>query len=243
MSGLKRAFTLSEVLITLMIIGVVAAVTLPTMIANWQKQAAVSRLKKVYSTLYGAFNLSMAENGPLQTWDWELCRRASGKVSFIKTYIMPYFTHKEYCKYGGNDVCGYNWPEGFSDSLKNSVLKYLSFSEGYFVLNDGAVVLIDPFIYFEGTTIDIASLDITVITDINGSQKPNKFGRDIFFFKFNFNLKDNTLRAVPYMYDFFPGEDSHSRDYYLERVKNGDFISYFGIIWADGWQIKDDYPW
>ena len=49
------AFTLAEVLITLGIIGVVAALTLPSLIENHKKQVIVSRLNKVYSTLGNAF--------------------------------------------------------------------------------------------------------------------------------------------------------------------------------------------
>ena len=44
------AFTLAEVLITLGIIGVVAALTLPSLIENHKKQVIVSRLNKVYRT-------------------------------------------------------------------------------------------------------------------------------------------------------------------------------------------------
>ncbi|MDR1327709.1 MAG: prepilin-type N-terminal cleavage/methylation domain-containing protein, partial [Heliobacteriaceae bacterium] len=45
----KYAFTLSEVLITLGIIGVVAALTMPSLITKYEKQVTVTRLKKFYS--------------------------------------------------------------------------------------------------------------------------------------------------------------------------------------------------
>lgn len=47
--GKYQAFTLAEVLITLGIIGVVAALTIPTLIANYKKQSYVTGLKKAYS--------------------------------------------------------------------------------------------------------------------------------------------------------------------------------------------------
>ena len=50
-SKIKFAFTLAEVLITLGIIGVVAAITLPTLIKNYQKHVYVTQLKKVVNTL------------------------------------------------------------------------------------------------------------------------------------------------------------------------------------------------
>ena len=43
---MKRGFTLAEVLITLGIIGVVAAMTMPSLIANYQKKVLVTQLKK-----------------------------------------------------------------------------------------------------------------------------------------------------------------------------------------------------
>ncbi len=50
-SKLKRAFTLAEVLITLSIIGVIAALTLPTVIANYKKKNTAVRLQKFYSLM------------------------------------------------------------------------------------------------------------------------------------------------------------------------------------------------
>ena len=45
---MKRAFTIAEVLITLGIIGIVAAMTLPVVIGNYQKKVTVEKLKTVY---------------------------------------------------------------------------------------------------------------------------------------------------------------------------------------------------
>ena len=61
------AFTLAEVLITLGIIGVVAALTLPTLIQNHQKQVYVTQLKKAYSTLNNAINKMAVDEGVV---DW-----------------------------------------------------------------------------------------------------------------------------------------------------------------------------
>ena len=57
------AFTLAEVLITLGVIGVVAALTIPNVIAKYQEMAAVVRLKKSYSVVTNAINRAMAEEG------------------------------------------------------------------------------------------------------------------------------------------------------------------------------------
>ena len=54
----KRAFTLAEVLITLVIIGVIAAITVPTLVNSYTQQTYISALKKNYSVLSNAFKLS-----------------------------------------------------------------------------------------------------------------------------------------------------------------------------------------
>lgn len=47
----KKAFTLSEVLITLGIIGVVAALTVPSLITKHQKMVFATKAKQTYSIL------------------------------------------------------------------------------------------------------------------------------------------------------------------------------------------------
>ena len=68
----KVAFTLAEVLITLGIIGVVAVLTLPSIITNYQKKVTVERLKKTYSTLWQAVQMSVVDNDEVETWNFQL---------------------------------------------------------------------------------------------------------------------------------------------------------------------------
>ena len=67
----KSAFTLAEVLITLGIIGVVAALTLPTIINKAQSMILKNQFRKAYSTLHNAINLVQVQNGaPLACYYW-----------------------------------------------------------------------------------------------------------------------------------------------------------------------------
>lgn len=50
----KKAFTLAEVLITLGIIGVVAALTMPSLMSNYRRKVAETQLKQTYSILLNA---------------------------------------------------------------------------------------------------------------------------------------------------------------------------------------------
>ena len=73
----KAAFTLAEVLITLGIIGVVAAMTLPSLIQNYHEKQRVTQLKKAYSVMQNAFLMAQEEYGDVT--DWGLTKTYIGK--------------------------------------------------------------------------------------------------------------------------------------------------------------------
>ena len=60
---MKKAFTLAEVLITLAIIGVVAAISIPSVISNSQQQEFKTGLRKAVSVLNSAITMNMALDG------------------------------------------------------------------------------------------------------------------------------------------------------------------------------------
>ncbi len=62
-TGGKRGFTLAEVLITLAIIGVVAAISIPSVISNSQQQEFKTGLRKAVSVLNSAITMNMAIDG------------------------------------------------------------------------------------------------------------------------------------------------------------------------------------
>lgn len=84
----SKAFTLAEVLITLGIIGVVAALTLPAISASYRKKEAEVRTKKFYSTIQQAIIMAENEFGPSNEW----VREDSAKKNFIK-YLAPYMKY------------------------------------------------------------------------------------------------------------------------------------------------------
>ena len=65
----KAGFTLAEVLITLGIIGVVAAMTIPSLMTAYNKHLTETRLKKFYSLFNQAIKLSVVENDEVEGWD------------------------------------------------------------------------------------------------------------------------------------------------------------------------------
>lgn len=61
----KTAFTLAEVLITLGIIGVVAAITMPMLISNNNKKEVETRLQRIDSVLNSVIKLAENDYGGL----------------------------------------------------------------------------------------------------------------------------------------------------------------------------------
>ena len=92
----RTAFTLAEVLITLGIIGVVAALTMPSLIQHHRKQVIETRLAKFYSNINQAMKLSEIENGPRQFWqklDWQPVYDSEGNFtnSYTSNNIEEWF--------------------------------------------------------------------------------------------------------------------------------------------------------
>ena len=81
----QKGFTLAETLITLGVIGVVAALTLPILIQSWQKKFYLSALRKRQAEFMQVLTLSIIKNGTMSNWNWGL-----NDKDFVSTYIMKY---------------------------------------------------------------------------------------------------------------------------------------------------------
>lgn len=114
----RCAFTLAEVLITLGIIGVVAALTLPILIQNYRNNEVETKLKKVYSTMNQAIKLSEIDNGPKEYWPpaCEIADESSEDYcrNYYKKYILPYLKYskiEEFESFRGYNIAIY-FPDG-----------------------------------------------------------------------------------------------------------------------------------
>ena len=94
---MNKAFTLAEVLITLGIIGIVAAMTLPALIANHNKKVIETRLKAFYSTMNQAIVRAEADLGDKKYWFMNIsddCKADSYSEAclrgFYDTYLKKY---------------------------------------------------------------------------------------------------------------------------------------------------------
>ncbi len=87
---IKKGFTLAEVLIVVGIIGIIAELTIPELVNNFQKQVVVTRLEKFYTNMTQAIKLSEIDNGPAYSWDYG-DGSAVGNKKFVENYIAPYY--------------------------------------------------------------------------------------------------------------------------------------------------------
>lgn len=187
---MEKAFTLAEVLITLGIIGVVAAMTLPTLVQNNRNRELQTGLKKGYSTIAQALDMYQAQTGerlkPGDMANWEEMRDG---------FILKYFKVIKDCGRGylnGSCVLNNGWGlEGNSENYKTFTGKTLNlhyFDDGQYILPDGALMLLE---YSISTgTGDLAVSDFYISIDVNGfNKKPNKLGHDLFTFQIDRNGK------------------------------------------------------
>ena len=87
----KAGFTLAEVLITLGIIGVVAAMTIPTLITNVQKTRTATELKKAFAEISVAVRLAESEYGDITGWSYDnKTSSAIACAALFDTYLLPF---------------------------------------------------------------------------------------------------------------------------------------------------------
>ena len=219
---MKRfGFTLAEVLITLGIIGIIAALTIPGLIAGWQKKVVVNKLKHSYSVLSNAFLQASQVHGDPTEWDWgdnnslENCKR------MVHTYVSPYIDIIEESYYGNYVVI----------RIKNGTT-FMFVLDG--CTNPDAC---DP--------ITISSLRIIISSNgLIAGMSDNRRDYSHKDFVLNFYKSKNKLT-------FFRGGAARSvlindgaTPYSCNKTTDKNKRMNCGeLIFQDGWEIKEDYPW
>ncbi len=225
----KFAFTLAETLITLAVIGIVAALTIPTLVQNYKKKEYSTRLKKFYSMMSQAIKLSEIDNGPSGQWiipysvkdeegnvDWD--KSFDSILSFFNTYHKPYM----------NVVSAEKNVKVIEGLAVNDPKQNLRVS-----LNDGSVFYLSI-----GSCADIDF-------DVNGVKPPNKAGRDIYKFVICSNA-ENSINNT------FSKKENQNFSVYCHKITNRDEAlesctkaSYRCpcLLQYDNFEFKDDYPY
>lgn len=176
----KIAFTLAEVLITLGIIGVVAAMTIPSLIQSYKEKATVTAVKQSYSIFAQALKMVTIDNPDLSALtDSSLSAKENSQIMFkeISKHIKKVKScdvdkkcmgNTYYLNLNNEKVS--NW-----DTYNNLVTGVLANGTSFWILNLPASI--------SGEETYAGQIGI----DINGNKRPNKFGVDFFWFTFNKN--------------------------------------------------------
>lgn len=178
----KYGFTLAEVLITLGIIGVVAALTIPTLMSKSDERASRSALKKSYAVIQQAFlrlindtgGAYSVATGGYDVSSLDLTNQIKQYLSFTKQGLPSALFTATKC-YNGSDCQLINGGNigAFGQALK---------------LNDGSILAFFTGGDCNGTSaIDLSMGSLTnvcsfIFVDVNGETKPNEFGHDTFAF-------------------------------------------------------------
>ncbi len=171
------AFTLAEVLITIGIIGVVAALTTPVLVANYQKKAMSTKFKKVTNEFSSNVDMFITEEGATSLKGTSIFTgtlpNGSSVTDGLANFIETKFKVIMKCA-SGSSGCFAPQYRALSGSETKTSANICSATA--YKLADGSVVCVT-----KGTD----SLSVTV--DLNGISNPNAAGRDLFQFSVNNN--------------------------------------------------------
>ncbi len=213
----SKGFTLAEVLITLGIIGVVAAMTMPSLVANYQKKATASKVKKLYTNFNQAIKLAENEYGEFEYW--EISSSEKLYEDYLKKHIKTIKTDTN-IQISGSFTNGYSMI--FPDSTQ--------------------VICSDKINGPDGKTSEqtIGCIFLTKII----SNKKNLFDynnikgtRNVFWFFIN---NKTGLLEPPYLdkdYEFL------KQRCYTKNLTGNSYYTCSTILYKNNWEFPADYPW
>ena len=161
-----EAFTLAEVLITLGIIGVVAAMTLPTLINNIQEKHFIAAWKKSFAEI---------SNASLRLKNDDISFNGMSDLDRINN-LAKYIKHTKICdanQFISAGCAPQNYPiYEYSGKKFENNMGSIGAGAACMLTNRGTIICVDQH---------------NVIVDVNGYKKPNTIGKDIFYAVLNSN--------------------------------------------------------
>lgn len=203
-----QGFTLAEVLITLGIIGIVASMTIPTLITNYQERVLITKNKQTFSLILQALNRAKADspNFSFDGYVFNTNNTSQESSQLFSQYFkvtsknVPSYTRK-YMKPTPNPTSADNYDSG------------VRFPANNFQLSNGALIGIVQYQQCErydqcfisdgngGVVRDENGHTITqdckvnkcamLQVDVNGEKEPNQLGKDCF----NLDILSDTYKT------------------------------------------------
>ena len=190
-----KGFTLAEVLITLTIIGVIAAITIPNLMKNYQNHITYNALKKNYSILSQVVNQLFREYGDASQWKTSGSGDAFQILSPSAIEIKDFFLSNmkvncvEPTSNGNFGIYYPREPKCTTGGYGNDSRSVMRNGSAIFSTVDGTIYALwanghVQYSHEDGIPKDLARRDckMWIAVDINGKKKPNTIGKDTFVF-------------------------------------------------------------
>ena len=172
---MKKGFTLSEVLITLGIIGVIAVLTIPAVMKNYRNRLYVSQLEKVYAQIATASQAIMNDEHTAHFYETTAAKATScsnatkgeceaGAGYFLNNYFKPL---KRNCGPGKANSCAADT----YTSINGTTVGKLA-GDYCIQTTNGAAICMEY-----NATDKLSHINV----DVNGPSAPNMTGRDVFY--------------------------------------------------------------
>lgn len=207
---MKKGFTIAEVLVTLGIIGIVAAMTLPGLMARHRSKVLEAEFHKRYNEVSQALLMIKRDEMPIYG-------------NYYGAQIQPLLSARFKGAIGENiySIASVEQKKriGYELPVYKTFNKMADFSK--LKLDDGAVFVSKEFFIFLNTDND-RTTSIQFVIDINGLKKPNIVGYDVFVFALD---KSDTLIPV--------SQDKGLCDKTSSSILNGWSCSYFAMTETD----------
>lgn len=181
----KKGFTLSETLITAVIIGVVATLTIPVIYGNYMWEVRRAKVMNFSKIMNNAIDDALVENEEKHFIGDDGC--FNDEIVSIMNHLRPYLPITEECGFETDGKCSFNDKYKYFSSklsggfLRNTDLWYK------FNLNDGSHVYFfsGRYPYAQQYTGTYVKSTCEIEYDMNGDKGPNRSGYDLFSFELN----------------------------------------------------------
>ncbi|MFA7657839.1 MAG: type II secretion system protein [Candidatus Gastranaerophilaceae bacterium] len=228
------AFTLAEVLVTIGIIGVVAGLMIPGLIAESQKVGYVAGVRKAYSLWNQALIQMAADSGCIGDLS---CFFDSADAKTMGDKIAAYFNVAKNCDTTTSGCFSNTIALNFDGTNTSSGYDWTSYYR--FITADGMSVFLGktPYLGCSGSADSLTKVCMaSVYIDVNGLKKPNAFGRDIFYFRI---VNDNGPALYPVggaKLTYWKSNKLCNDGYNGGTNKSGSYC--IGRIIDEGWQMS-----
>lgn len=228
----KLAFTLAEILITMTILGVVAAMTMPVVMLNYQKRTTAIQLHKFYNEMTYALNMWKKDNH-------------TDNVRFTCT------TSGDDCDISDSDS-SFNASKGWWDNNLGKYIKSLNGVSqskyegaasgnhmGKVILKDGTCFrfyIKNPTTvrFYFATNVKYCTSQADDVASLDGKNQ------------FLFSIENNNFITSGKKEITGTEDDYSDRSKVITACKNGENgkrPACSRLIEMDGWKVKSDYPW